>query len=357
MKYPSTELKNPYYFLSTNDPKVIYEISDQQDKDGCGQHFVTYQTTDRVVNAGQSYLDLHGDRIQVSESGTFPVSTGKLNIAECKKTFPYFEVVYSATENGSETESVYFWLDYLIEDDDKYVDGKFVMNTDHKDVDDDFEGGYATYYKEMAIRELGALLATHSIEEAKRNFPDYLFANVNDPIIVNGNTVYLQELNSSDGNMTEEGNPNTITEDDIDEAYYEYVCEQVKAYADRLVKKNNPNADAMEVLPCFKCNNSDEGRSEDTTTTHKITLPEYENRCGKIIVSGYGDDINHIPHGTNITVNVSLSKGCSFVSVEINGEVITELPYTFPITEDVEIGNETYGNDDTIEPFDPSVQH
>ena len=342
MKHPSTELKNPYYFLSTNDPKVIYEISEQQDKDGCGQHFVTYQTLNRTVNAGQSYLDLHGDRQQVTLSGTYPVSNGKLDIDACKEVFPYIEVIYKENKTSAETKSEYYWLDYLIQDDDTYQNGKFVMNTEHADVDDDFEGGYVAYYKQLVLEELGGLLTDHTIEDAKKSFPEFLFAEQGDKMTMNGKTVYFQEMTSS-----EESVEVNVSDEEINAAYYAYVCEQVRAYADRLVKKVDEEADASEVLPCLGANGGSEGGSEDDpdvpptpptpTTTYSLRLPaRFAN--GHFENTGY-TDANDIPAGTQITIKVVANSGYHFVNMMVNGVRVANNPYTFAIKNDTEIEN------------------
>lgn len=136
MNFPTNKLKNPYYFVEDN---VIYDISDKQDADNCGKHLVTYKTaslngSDKVfVKKGNKYINANGTQTVAPSDGYYPVSTGQIDVDANKTVFPWICLNYK-TDVKSPTRQEYLWLDYLIDDGDRFDGNNFVMNKKHAPV-------------------------------------------------------------------------------------------------------------------------------------------------------------------------------------------------------------------------------
>ena len=167
MIQPKTTLSNYYYFFNDN---IVFDIKNYNDEDKCGKHKVTYLTEGKKVEKGHNYIDLHGDFQKAETEGTYQVSTGKLDEAECAKVFPHFNVNYQDSEGNQYT--VYYWLQNLIKDGDKLQDGRFVMNETHG-------GNYLTVF-EKSIDETIAEYAKSglTVEQIMRKMPKYCFSAI-----------------------------------------------------------------------------------------------------------------------------------------------------------------------------------
>lgn len=243
MKHPTTDLKNRYYFLSKIDDtkSMVYKISDEQDSDNCGVHFVTYITTPREVNRGQSYLDLHGDRQQVVYTDTYNVSTGEIDVEECSAVFPCIVIEYKENLRDEETKRAYFWLDYLIQDDDTVLKRgnnsfTFKFNTKHSGYKN-FSGTYCDYYLQLALSEMAEMLLVYNFEEVKKKFPDFLFAEKNDKININGKQVYFKKAFKVSNGVEDVVNGKLIEMEDVYLNYADVCCRMINEYADKLVNR------------------------------------------------------------------------------------------------------------------------
>ena len=243
MEHPTTDLKNRYYFLSkiTETESIVYKISDEQDSDNCGVHFVTYITTPREVNRDQSYLDLHGDRQQVVYTDTYNVSTGEIDVEECCLTFPCIVIEYKERLDDEEPKRAYFWLDYLIQDDDtllKEGDNRFTFkfNIKHSGFKN-FNGTYCDYYLQLALSEMAEMLLVYNFEEVKKKFPDFLFAEENDRININGKQVYFQKAFKVSRGVEDVVRGRLIEMEDVYLNYANVCCRMINEYAEKLVNR------------------------------------------------------------------------------------------------------------------------
>lgn len=227
------KLSNPYYFVKNN---TIFKISSTNEtNDSCGKHYVTYTTNpESSVKKGDTYIDLHGDRVTADEDKTGVVSTGIIDAAESAKTFPHFKV----TEDGDETENAYyFWLDDFIEDGDvlKTVDNtpKF-MKTKHTDDDNEPEEvDFAEdYVNDIKMKIVKSIISGKSFEDAIRSYPAFLFAETGDSIKLDGKTVEVKDVKSS---FSITSLP-VIAKADLEETIYGLINEMVVNYANGLLK-------------------------------------------------------------------------------------------------------------------------
>lgn len=257
MDFPTNKLRNPYYFIRDN---VVYEISDKQDADGCGKHYVTYVTKPTELKKGAKYLDVNGT-MQVAEAdGTYNVSNGNIDLTETPKmspnflTFPWACITY-VEEEGGKPKKEYLWLDYLIEDGDKVTVvnrvEKFVINDKHSEG----ANSYVGLYKQQLINEFKARVKNgYAIAEIKKRMPEYVIANANDTILVNGKKVIFQSITDSDNVGLH------FTDEDMEDYVYEAYKEQIIAYANRLLADKDAN-----VCVTLPCNGSEQSHSGDST--------------------------------------------------------------------------------------------
>ena len=231
MIYPKTTLQNPYYFIKD---KVLYNISNQQDTNnehtssqGCGVHKVTYITETKKVEKGQVYLNLHGDLQTAADDTNYSVSTGKLDETECQKVFPYFTVTYNKTnpaegEEGTITKT--YWLQHLIQDGDKVVNNKFVINEKHGTTYSD------AFKKEMKEAVKSAIIGGATIEQLYSMFPLYFFSGQpNKTTKVTDNSGKLVDATYNTSTVA-------ISERDLWTLIYEALDEKVRAYANNCLK-------------------------------------------------------------------------------------------------------------------------
>ena len=341
MTFPKNKLNNPYYFIKNN---IVYEISDKQDADNCGQHYVTYQVTsltdeDKVfVKKGDKYLDVHGTPTVAPIDGYYQVSTGKLDIEANKEVFPWICVKYKENADSETVKEEYLWLDYMIDDGDTFDGTKFVMNTTHAPE----EGSYVEAYKEAILAQIGLYFANgYTEEDIKRNFPEYLFAEENDKITVNNKKVYFVDVTTS-----ADGVEMNISGEDMLDAFYKYCNEQVVAYANRLLKRVEKKLDGTtdEEIPVIVSkdtvvdieNDEDEGGGDggEVTRYYTITTPG-RIQHGTLKVAGC-DDLTQIPEGTHITVTAIPDNGYTVGMLRVGGNDV-ESPYEFDIYANVGI--------------------
>lgn len=339
MTFPTNKLKNPYYFIKNN---VVYEISENQDTDNCGQHYVTFNVVsltgnDKIfVKKGDRYLDVHGTPTVASTDGYYEVSTGVLNIEQNKLVFPWICVEYKTKPEDRETKSEYLWLDYLIDDGDSFDGTKFIMNQQHAPEN----GSYVEYFKEQVLDKIGLYLANgYTDVDIKRSFPDYLLAeqygeNIPEDatanITVDGKKVYLVNVTTS---SEDENFEMGVSEEDMFEAFYKYCNEQVIVYANRLLRKYNKKLKDTVIVSeeTVEDINSD---GDEVTNYYVITIPG-RIQHGTINIAGC-DDYSHVPEGTHITITAIPDRGYNVEQLSVGGKSV-ENPYEFDIYEDVEI--------------------
>ena len=151
VKYTTT-LKNPFYFITN---EVLFNINEKQDNDECGQHLVTYkQSLDKDGNpiyktarSGTYYLDEHHNKI-LNDSGSdisYVVYGDVVDNEKCKDIFPSFDVVYYQNTGTINYETITYYIQDLIADGDKFIDGKFVRNDIHNNNDSEEEDIYNNF--------------------------------------------------------------------------------------------------------------------------------------------------------------------------------------------------------------------
>ena len=223
----STTLKNNYYFFTNN---VIYNDSDyehindgilinidsNQDKDNCGLHLVTYlpklDNTGHVetqeVRNGAVYLDQHHTQI-VNKTGdtiTVPVYSDNLDHEECKKIFPNFIIGYYDDSTETPTfEYVTYYLQNMIEIGDRFIDGTFVRNNIHNNIDNlnpedssegeeiepDIEESYDYYVWMEDLNTYTQIEEIHNVNEVPNTFTyDWIRLTTTDEIYYYTNDHY-----------------------------------------------------------------------------------------------------------------------------------------------------------------------
>lgn len=222
---PRTNLSNPYYYVKSN---VIYKISNMCDDvdDSCINHHVVYETEDKELQKGEYYLDINGNYVQAESAGTYAVSKGIINEAECKNVFPYITFTYNI-EGDTDDYVVLYWLDNFIKDGDQISDNKFVK-TVHGETESTED--YAKTYKSEVIYALtNAVIKGQTIEKAKNGQPQWLFAKAGDAFTFNGKTVKMKSITSSGGNIF------PIKDEEITESTIASINAKTIAYANSLL--------------------------------------------------------------------------------------------------------------------------
>lgn len=169
---PRTKLHNPYYYVKDN---VVFKISYNLDnaEDTCAKHYVTFETESKTMKKGQYYTDLHGDRQKATADGSVNVSTGELNLTECKKAFPYITFTYTVEGNDEDTFTEVLWFDNAIKAGDKISSNRFVK-TIHGETESTKD--FAKAYKDEVLASVAESVTKGlSIEDAKKAHPAYLF--------------------------------------------------------------------------------------------------------------------------------------------------------------------------------------
>ena len=171
---PRTKLHNPYYYVKDN---VVFKISYNLDnaEDTCAKHYVTFETESKTMKKGQYYTDLHGDRKKVTADGTVNVSTGELDLTECKTAFPYITFTYKVDGNNEDTFTEVLWFDNAIKVGDKISSNRFVK-TIHGETESTKD--FALVYKDEVLAAIAESVTKGlSIEDAKKAHPAYLFVS------------------------------------------------------------------------------------------------------------------------------------------------------------------------------------
>lgn len=219
------KLKNPFYFIKD---KVIFNISNNNDdNDVCGKHYKTFDTESKSLKKGDMYIDAHGNKTTASADGTYNVSKGTdaeaATISANKGVFPYYEVSYSYTADGTtKTGSTVYWLDEYIKDGDKVeANGQFKNKTIHKSEDDEETMTYEAYFKTLLLEEIGnAVKGGNSKETIEKTFA--VFMADNQKAVVDGKSVVVTNITAAV----------KITENDILNA----IKDVIKEYGDKLLK-------------------------------------------------------------------------------------------------------------------------
>ena len=171
---PRTKLHNPYYYVKDS---VVFKISYNLDnaEDTCAKHYVTFETESKTMKKGQYYTDLHGDRQKATADGSVNISTGELNLTECKKAFPYITFTYTVEGNDEDTFTEVLWFDNAIKVGDKISSNRFVK-TIHGETESPKD--FAKAYKDEVLASIAESITKGlSIEDAKKAHPAYLFAS------------------------------------------------------------------------------------------------------------------------------------------------------------------------------------
>jgi hypothetical protein len=169
---PKTKLHNPYYYVKNNGVfKISYNVDNAED--ACAKHYVTFETESKTMKKGQYYTDLHGDRKKVTADGTVNVSTGELDLTECKTAFPYITFTYKVEGNNDDTFTEVLWFDNAIKVGDKISSDRFVK-TIHGETESTKD--FALAYKDEVLAAIAESVTKGlSIEDAKKAHPAYLF--------------------------------------------------------------------------------------------------------------------------------------------------------------------------------------
>lgn len=227
MILPKFKLSNPYYFFNNN---VLYEISETNDKDGCGKHLVKFITEKKTVKKGDTYYDESNNKCVAEEDGTVDVATTTVDVEYCKDVFPNFYVEYQDKETG-EQGIKYYWLQDMIADGDTLESGKFVINQVHENPDNGEnpapEYSYETKFVNSINSDIDSYIAKElSIDEIKEKLPYYVFAQQGDEVTINGRTVVVTGVSIP-----------TVTDENMLTKAYEIINKKTIEYADGLLKK------------------------------------------------------------------------------------------------------------------------
>lgn len=279
MILPKFKLSNPYYFFNNN---VLYEISNTNDKDGCGKHLVKFVTEEKTVKKGDTYYDEFNNKCVAEENGTVNVATTTVDVEYCKDVFPNFYVEYQDKETG-EKGTKYYWLQDMIADGDTLESGKFVINQVHENPDNaensipktgintgtftgdpmpatgDFvDGGdqtindqdgtgsgdtkeeysYLSKFVDSINSDIDSYIAKElSMDEIKEKLPYYVFAQEGDEVTINGRTVVVTNVSIP-----------TVKDEDMLTKAYEIINKKTIEYADGLLKKYEKEVDGKEDL-------------------------------------------------------------------------------------------------------------
>ena len=278
MILPKFKLSNPYYFFNNN---VLYEISNTNDKDGCGKHLVKFITEEKTVKKGDTYYDEFNNKCVAEESGTVNVATTTVDVEYCKNVFPNFYVEYQDKETG-EKGTKYYWLQDMIADGDTLESGKFVINQVHENPDnaensnpktginpginpgdptpvtgDVVDGGeqtiggqdgtgsgtkeeysYLSKFIDSVNSDIDSYIAKElSMDEIKEKLPYYVFAQEGDEVTINGRTVVVTNVSIP-----------TVKDEDMLAKAYEIINKKTIEYADGLLKKYRKEVDGKEDL-------------------------------------------------------------------------------------------------------------
>lgn len=238
MILPKFKLSNPYYFFNNN---VLYEISDTNDKDGCGKHLVKFITEEKTVKKGDIYYDECNNKCVAEEDGTVNVATTTVNVERCKDVFPYFSVTYEDNETG-EQGIKYYWLQDMIADGDTLESGRFVINQVHENPDNAenpaTEYSYLSKFIDSINSDIDSYIAKElSMDEIKEKLPYYVFAQEGDEVTINGRTVVVTNVSFS-----------TVKDEDMLTKAYEIINKKTIEYADGLLKKYKKEVKEKEDL-------------------------------------------------------------------------------------------------------------
>ena len=210
---PTKTLKNPYYFINNN---VVYKISNSNDSDECGEKKVVL-TEDK-----------------------------KTNWAASAAIFPSFKVSYTV---DSETVDVYYFLQDLIIDGDKFVGNKFVHQ--HPKKDEEGQSTTPLTYQQLfdnSVQEDIEKYADrgYTLDRIKQLLPSYVFAVTGEEQAVSFRDNDGKLLT---GTMTGVTGITTYTEAQITELIYETLNQKAKDYTNGLLKPHKMQLkDSVEIV-------------------------------------------------------------------------------------------------------------
>ena len=369
MYTPKTTLNNPYYFVRND---IVYNINFNQDKDGCGEHMVTYETVEKELNPGDHYYDEKGDYQTVTSAGYYSVKDGnKLNNIECANVFPHFIVNY--TDENNETLQVYYYLQDMIQDGDKFEGGKFVQDERHGN-------GYIDVFMSEVRDEIAKMVNSgKTMEEIKKALPHYYFEPSGNPdedkysIVVDG----CKKVNVTyNGIQSEEDGFSPISEDQITDIVlavanqHTIICANdvlegygMKISTDTLVDENNITSDSNGLILTL---NVDRGDGEYTFIVpgydlSKISYMEidgnvvepssynYNFTSGKHIVKIITDDTvmnNDLISATGFVTDINVGKNYTSIANETFSDNRWGQLKTVNLSDSItSIGNTSFANE------------
>lgn len=199
---PTKSLIDLYYFINDD---VIYNISSSNDKDECGEKKVVY------------------------------TENNKIDWVASADIFPSFKVSYTVENN--ETIDVYYFLQNLIEDGDKFVGGEFVNQHPQKDEDGEPLSPIPSYldlFNDSVKQDISIYVDRgYTVEKIKQLLPGYIFAIGEEDECVtfcdNDGKKYTGKLSGVEGIAT-------YDDGDIMELVYKTLNEKAKEYTNGILK-------------------------------------------------------------------------------------------------------------------------
>ncbi len=208
-------LKDYFYFING---EVVYNISTNNDKDGCGQKKVAYTEDGKIDESANSSI--------------FPVV--KVVTNEKKE-----DGTYDTTD-----KTYYYWYQHLIKDGDKFTGGKFVYNK-HNDKDPYTE--YMDIVKESVNNDIDTMVSKgYTLDDIKSNLPWWVYAQANDVIVSNGKYEKVKTASSlasdfSDNKLT------TLINAKINEMVTDFVNEKLAKHGKKICSTLDVTSDAIDI--------------------------------------------------------------------------------------------------------------
>lgn len=191
---------------------------------------------EKELNVGDSYYDLHGDYVKITEassSGKYDVKTNSLNKAACASVFPSFTVTY--TDTNSSTHTRYYWLQDMIKTGDKFTESFAPHGADQNTT-------YITLFQDdlkNAIKEMTKKGV--SIDSIKKSMPMYCFnaSALSDNLkkttmIENGKTIEVTYTSNSLGLNLTNATLNNLIYEALNEDVVKYANQKLLPYQKKL---------------------------------------------------------------------------------------------------------------------------